>query len=215
MAVFKIGKLVMQSLFKKPATLMYPVVPRQYPDKIRGQLGIDIDTCILCGICARKCPTGAIQVDRKTRIWEIERMRCIQCSCCVYVCPKKSLFMEANKGYTEPEVKPVTYKVEKPEEEAKPAPKAADPAAKPAPAPKAADPAAKPAPASKATDPAAKPAPAPKATDPAAKLSPASKAADPAAKPSPAPKAADPAAKPAPAPKAADPTAKPAPKAEE
>ncbi|MDR3304800.1 MAG: 4Fe-4S binding protein, partial [Clostridiales Family XIII bacterium] len=64
MANLKIGKLVLRSLFRKPATLMYPVKPRVYTERTRGRIEVDMQACILCGICSRKCPTDAIDVDR-------------------------------------------------------------------------------------------------------------------------------------------------------
>ena len=100
MANLKIGKVVLRSLFKKPATLMYPVVPREWTERTRGRIEIDIDACIFCGICSKKCPTDAITVDREGKSWKIERMGCIQCSCCVDTCPKDCLVNEA--GYTKP-----------------------------------------------------------------------------------------------------------------
>lgn len=100
MAIFKIGKVVLGSLFKKPATLMYPVVPRVWQERTRGHISIVEADCILCGICARRCPTDAITVDKPGRTWTIERMDCVQCGSCVDNCPKKCLHME-NK-YTEP-----------------------------------------------------------------------------------------------------------------
>lgn len=100
MATFKIGKVVMKSLFKKPATLMYPVIPREWAERTRGHIDIDEKSCILCGICGKKCPTSAITVDKAARTWTIERMQCIQCGCCVEVCPKKCLDMAPD--YTEP-----------------------------------------------------------------------------------------------------------------
>jgi len=103
--VSKISKLVLRSLFKKPATLMYPVIPREWQERTRGHIGIVEEDCILCGICSKKCPTNCITVDRTKRKWIIERMQCIQCGCCVEVCPKKCLTME--KAYTSPE----TFKV--------------------------------------------------------------------------------------------------------
>lgn len=105
MGAFKFAKTVMKSLFNKPATLMYPVVEREWQERTRGAIGIDSETCILCGICARKCPTGAIAVDRKSGTWEIQRMQCIQCGYCVSECPKGSLVME--QKYTEPQVEKV------------------------------------------------------------------------------------------------------------
>jgi len=102
MANLLIGKMILRSLFKKPATLMYPVIPRQWTERTRGRIEIDIDNCIFCGICSRKCPTDAITVDRDKKSWTISRMGCIQCSCCVEVCPKKCLVNEA--GYTTPDL---------------------------------------------------------------------------------------------------------------
>lgn len=112
MGAFKFAKTVMKSLFNKPATLMYPVVEREWQERTRGAVGIDTDSCILCGICDKKCPANAITVDRKSGKWSIERMQCIQCGYCVAECPKKCLTME--QKYTEPDsVKVVdTYEIE-------------------------------------------------------------------------------------------------------
>jgi formate hydrogenlyase subunit 6/NADH:ubiquinone oxidoreductase subunit I len=51
-------------------------------------------------MCQRKCPSGAITVDRATKTWSIERMGCVQCENCVNACPKKCLHSAV--GYTEP-----------------------------------------------------------------------------------------------------------------
>jgi formate hydrogenlyase subunit 6/NADH:ubiquinone oxidoreductase subunit I len=93
MGVFKIGKMIISSMFKKPATLMYPVIPRIYTPITRGHIEIDIESCILCGICSKKCPTHAIVVERKKKEWAIARLQCIQCNCCVEFCPVKCLSM--------------------------------------------------------------------------------------------------------------------------
>lgn len=102
MANLKIGGMILRSLFKKPATQMYPVIPKEWKERTRGRIEIDIDDCIFCGICARKCPTDAITVNRTAKTWTIERMGCVQCSCCVDVCPKSCLNNVA--GYTSPDV---------------------------------------------------------------------------------------------------------------
>jgi len=112
----KIGLMVLRSLFKKPATLMYPVVPRAWKERTRGRIEIDIDNCIFCGICSRKCPTDAITVDRNTKSWAIARMGCIQCCCCVEVCPKDCLMNMAD--YTSPDMGKIVDAFMKPEEEA-------------------------------------------------------------------------------------------------
>lgn len=93
-------KTVLKNLFSAPATRPYPETPREYPARTRGHVEIDIDTCILCGLCSRKCPTGAITVDRAGKTWTIGRFGCIQCGCCVETCPKKCLSMK--QTYTQP-----------------------------------------------------------------------------------------------------------------
>ena len=98
--IFSIAKTVLKSLFKKPATLMYPVVDRKYSSNTRGALYIEIDKCIFCGICQRKCPAVALEVNRTEKTWTVDRKRCISCSSCVESCPKKCLHLH-NK-YTEP-----------------------------------------------------------------------------------------------------------------
>jgi formate hydrogenlyase subunit 6/NADH:ubiquinone oxidoreductase subunit I len=114
MASFKIGKVIIRNLFRKPATLMYPAVPRKWRELTRGHIEVRMEDCILCGICARKCPTGAIAVDRGAKTWAIERMQCVQCSCCVEYCPKKCL---ANRNeYTAPETRKIRESFEKPAE---------------------------------------------------------------------------------------------------
>ena len=56
--------------------------------------------CILCSICAKRCPTHAIEVDKKARTWAINRFQCVQCGSCVRECPKSCLTMDT--AYTPP-----------------------------------------------------------------------------------------------------------------
>lgn len=105
MAAFKIGKVLMKSLFGKPATLMYPVAPAKVTEATRGHMTIEIENCIFCGLCQKKCPTNAITVDRNAGTWSIQRMKCIQCNACAYTCKKDALHM-ANT-YTAPNTEKV------------------------------------------------------------------------------------------------------------
>lgn len=86
--------MTLRSLFNKPETIMYPAQTRFAPEGLKGHVANDMDACILCGICEKRCPCGAISVDKKAGTWSIDRFRCVQCGTCVRECPKHSLTME-------------------------------------------------------------------------------------------------------------------------
>jgi formate hydrogenlyase subunit 6/NADH:ubiquinone oxidoreductase subunit I len=94
MILFAMARSAIQNLFSKPATERYPFVKKEYMVGSRGRVAIEIQACIFCGLCQRKCPTSAIIVSKESKTWEIERLRCITCNACVEVCPKKCLKME-------------------------------------------------------------------------------------------------------------------------
>jgi ech hydrogenase subunit F len=116
MPLRKISKTILKSMFGEPATLMYPARARTYPQASRGRISIEIEKCIFCGLCRRKCPTAAIWVNKEKKTWEIDRLKCITCSACIEACPKKCLGMRnkyspaqtsrQNEKFTAPEVKP-------------------------------------------------------------------------------------------------------------
>jgi formate hydrogenlyase subunit 6/NADH:ubiquinone oxidoreductase subunit I len=90
-----ISKLLTKSAAKKPATRLYPFEKRAPLKGTRGRLVMkQIETCVFCGVCGKKCPTRAIAVLRADKAWEIDRLKCIVCGECVEVCPKDSLAME-------------------------------------------------------------------------------------------------------------------------
>ena len=89
-----------KNLFSKPATTSYPAVPRECPERTRGHIELDAESCILCGVCMRSCPPGAIKVNREAGEWTINRFDCIQCGYCADKCPKKCLALVP--GYQEP-----------------------------------------------------------------------------------------------------------------
>ncbi|HAN44417.1 MAG TPA: 4Fe-4S ferredoxin [Ruminococcaceae bacterium] len=123
MVLMAFTKTVLKNLFSKPATTQYPAKPCEYTPRTRGKIEIEIEKCIFCGMCQRKCPTGAIGVERAQKKWQIERFSCIQCGACVEVCPKKCL--EMNNFYTSPADKKYTDAFVQPVQEAKPEEKSA------------------------------------------------------------------------------------------
>lgn len=103
MGSFHLGKMTFGSLFKKPETIQYPAQKRFVPEGLKGHIVINIDDCILCGICVKRCPTGALTVDKPAGTWSIDRFRCVQCGNCVRECPKDCLSM--NPAYAPPATK--------------------------------------------------------------------------------------------------------------
>lgn len=94
MGSFKLGGMTFGSLFKKPETVLYPVVTKPAPAGLKGHIVNDASLCILCGICQKTCPCHAIEVDKKARTWAIDPFRCVQCGSCARACPKACLAME-------------------------------------------------------------------------------------------------------------------------
>ena len=83
----------MKSLFASPATSQYPKGGLRLPEIERGCVAIDETLCTLCGLCQRRCPSGALIADRRRGKLLIDRMKCIVCGECVYECPENSLSM--------------------------------------------------------------------------------------------------------------------------
>ncbi|MEC4175893.1 4Fe-4S binding protein [Adlercreutzia sp. R21] len=94
MGSFKLGGMTLGSLFKKPETVLYPFETKPAPAGLKGHIALDPDRCILCGICAKTCPAGALVVEKKERTWSLDPFRCVQCGSCVRACPKACLAME-------------------------------------------------------------------------------------------------------------------------
>lgn len=91
------GRMIQQilaSIFKKPATVMYPHSKMEMPDKFRGEIKFTQSLCIGCKMCMRDCPAGAINIVKvadKVFEAEIDLGKCIYCAQCVDSCPKKAL----------------------------------------------------------------------------------------------------------------------------
>ena len=100
--VLPIWKTVTKSLFSKSACKMYPAQPPVFFDRTRGRIEMESPKCIVCGLCAKKCPTGAIDLDKEANTWQIDRFKCIQCGACAEGCKPNAIQMV--NQYTGPAV---------------------------------------------------------------------------------------------------------------
>lgn len=110
--------MTLKGLFTKPETIQYPVQTKPAPKGLKGHIVNDVSTCILCSICQKRCPTGAIEVNKANRVWSINRFRCVQCGSCVRECPKQSLTMDP--AYAPCATQKHVEALEVPEQEKKP-----------------------------------------------------------------------------------------------
>lgn len=119
MGGFKLGKMTLRSLFEKPETVRYPFEEPEHPAALRGKVAFCNDDCIYCGICEKRCPTGAIKVDKKEGTWSIDHFKCIQCDTCARECPKGCISMEPVLVHPSKEKSIETFKKPEPTEEEK------------------------------------------------------------------------------------------------
>lgn len=98
----KLGSMfsdVVPSLFRAPATERYPFERRAAPERLRGLVAWQRETCTGCGMCATDCPSQAIELvvfDKKTRsiVLVLHVDRCTFCGQCTYSCKQGCLTLE-------------------------------------------------------------------------------------------------------------------------
>ena len=55
------------------------------------QFEVDVDSCIKCGLCFKKCPADAIEWKKKEPA-HIDKSKCIKCMTCISNCPSDAIF---------------------------------------------------------------------------------------------------------------------------
>ncbi len=98
--MFDMFGTIIKNLCKKPATRRYPFEVRESFKNTRGSIDVNIEDCIFCGICSKKCPSDAIVVDRNEKTWQVDKYKCVICGLCCEVCPKKCINL--NEFYAAP-----------------------------------------------------------------------------------------------------------------
>lgn len=59
----------------------------EYNDEFIDLPQCDREKCKYCGLCMKKCPKAAIEVNRKEKFWEVENADCVRCGVCAEACP--------------------------------------------------------------------------------------------------------------------------------
>ena len=76
---------------EKPAEAPAPAAELKPRDD--GKPVQDPAKCVYCTICARKCPAGALTVDRAAKTWALDEDLCVGCGTCAEACPKKAILI--------------------------------------------------------------------------------------------------------------------------
>ncbi len=91
---------VLRSLFRSPATELYPHVRKPSPDRLRGKLVWEPEKCAGCMLCVKDCPSDAIELivlDKvnKKFVLRYHADRCTFCAQCVVSCRFDCLHMSS------------------------------------------------------------------------------------------------------------------------
>jgi ech hydrogenase subunit F len=99
---------VIKNLISRPDTTKYPNAAPDIPEGNRGRVDWNMESCVFCGLCEKRCPALAVSMDKSSGIILLHVHRCISCGVCIDVCPKDAISMTSEyskPGYAK-EVRP-------------------------------------------------------------------------------------------------------------
>ena len=76
---------------EEPKTEEPKAAPAEVKPRDDGKPVQDPSKCIYCTLCAKKCPAGALTVDRAAKTWTLDEDVCVACGTCAGVCPKDAI----------------------------------------------------------------------------------------------------------------------------
>jgi ferredoxin len=65
-------------------------------NRASGQISIDPERCVDCGICSSVCPSGALQSAAPTWQLQFDAQRCLVCEQCIPACPFEAIALVLN-----------------------------------------------------------------------------------------------------------------------
>ncbi|MBF4693350.1 EFR1 family ferrodoxin [Fusibacter ferrireducens] len=78
-----------------PLKIVSIEIPGQVPYKANMVMPVFVpltsDACTACGVCAKVCPSGAIN---RVNFTEIDSEKCIRCTACTRICPEDAKFFK-------------------------------------------------------------------------------------------------------------------------
>ncbi len=118
LGLFKGMWLTLRTFLRKPPTIMYPLEKEIPLPRARGVIGLDVEACTVCMLCARECPDWCIYIEghkveqpptqpggrvRSRSVldrFDIDFALCMYCGICVEVCPFDALFWSPEYEYS-------------------------------------------------------------------------------------------------------------------
>jgi len=93
--------VALRNFFRRAVTVRYPEERTLLPERFRGRLFLDLETCVGCTMCAQACPNGALQMVRREKAAGIKTAQkrdfllfpqvdiamCTYCGWCSEICP--------------------------------------------------------------------------------------------------------------------------------
>lgn len=90
-------KVVLQNIAKGPSTIKYPFEDSPAPEKLRGKIKHDPESCLACRLCEHVCAAGAIKIqeceDNKGIDFVVWHNSCTFCGLCEFYCPTGAIHL--------------------------------------------------------------------------------------------------------------------------
>ena len=90
----QVGKLVVQlqgDIDAIDAAIEWMRIIEIEVSQMSGEIAIDENLCVDCGLCTGVCPTEALTLDPDTFRLKFSRSRCVVCEQCIPTCPVEAI----------------------------------------------------------------------------------------------------------------------------